>query len=155
MHHNKRSRENAREHQERHLREVGALKIGPPSKTPNSSPTPSPIKEKYYQPIPSETQNHMPKAQQKRSSSIQSHQRPQFQGHCQPQAQLPTCKDDHTTKPGSATGEPGKTETANNKAELKYKRKPEVNYENEKKNMELCTIKKQSSIQQNNTWSSR
>ena len=84
----------------------------------------------------------MPKAQQKRSSSIQSHQRPQLQGHCQPQAQLPTCKDDHTTKPGSATGELGKIETANNKAELKYK--SEVNYENEKKNMELCTIKKQS-----------
>ena len=34
---------------------------------------------------------------------------------------------------GSVTGEPGKTETANNKAELKYKRKHEVNYENEKK----------------------
>ena len=34
---------------------------------------------------------------------------------------------------GSVTGEPGKTETANNKAELKYKRKPEVNHENEKK----------------------
>ena len=44
MHRNKRLRDNAREHQERHLREVEALKIGPPSKILNYSPTPSPIK---------------------------------------------------------------------------------------------------------------
>ena len=60
MHHNQ-SRENAREHQDRHLREVGALTIGPPSKIPNPSPASSPIKEKHYRPIPSETQNGMPK----------------------------------------------------------------------------------------------
>ena len=134
MHHNKGSRQNAREQQKKALKRSRSTSatIGPPSKTSNSSPTPSPIKEKCYQSIPSETQNHMPKAQQKRSSSIQSHQRPQLQGHCQPQAQLPTSKDDHTTKPSSATGEPGKTETANYEAELKYKRKPKVNYEKRK-----------------------
>ena len=133
MHHNKLSRENARGHQERHLREVEALKIGPPSKTPNSSPTPSPIKEKYYQPIPSETHNHMPKDQQKRSSSIQSHQRPQFQGHCQSKPNFQHARMTTQQSPAQPLVSRKKQKLQNNKAELKYKRKPEVNYENENK----------------------
>ena len=42
---------------------------------------------------------------------------------------------------GSVTAEPGKTETANTKAELKYKRKHEVNYENEKKHGAMYNLK--------------